>query len=111
MALLALIICLLTVHGVSGNSPLHHRCFSLYYACLLIAIVSNGKIKSGGPYFLISRTLGLSLGGAIGVILLAEHVVANVFYLASVSEVINLAITVRRFSCFYSYEKELMRFL
>ncbi len=58
------------------------------------AIVTNGRIQSGGPYFLLSRTMGLAIGGAIGVILLIEHIIANVFYLASISEVINFAVTV-----------------
>ena len=55
------------------------------------AIVTNGKMRQGGPYFLISRTLGAELGGAIGVLLVFEHVVAAVYYLATISEILFLA--------------------
>ena len=34
----------------------------------LSAICTNGTIKSGGAYYLISRTLGPQFGGAIGIL-------------------------------------------
>ncbi len=48
-------------------------------------------MRAGGPYYLISRTLGAELGGAIGMLLVFEHTVAAVYYLATISEVLFLA--------------------
>ena len=67
-------------------------------------------MRQGGPYYLISRTLGAELGGAIGVLLVFEHVVAAVYYLSTISEVLFLANTAVRillslflsFSLFFS---------
>lgn len=42
----------------------------------LSAIATNLKVKGGGDYYLISRTLGLEFGGAIGLVLfLAQSVI------------------------------------
>ena len=64
-------------------------------ACMMVqgvsAIVTNGRMRPGGPYFLISRTLGPELGGAIGLVLLVEHVVASVYFLAVFGEIIALS--------------------
>jgi potassium/chloride transporter 4/5/6 len=34
----------------------------------LSAIASNGTIQAGGPYYIISRTLGVEIGGALGIL-------------------------------------------
>ena len=49
------------------------------------ALLTNGNVRSGGPYFLLSRTLGPQLGGAIGVLLILEHIVAGAFYVTGLS--------------------------
>ncbi|MFO7963300.1 MAG: amino acid permease [Desulfobacterales bacterium] len=46
----------------------------------LSAIATNLKVKGGGDYYLISRTLGLEFGGAIGVVLFLAQAVSIAFY-------------------------------
>ena len=49
------------------------------------AIATNGKIKTGGPYFMISRTLGPATGGAVGVLFyLATTLSASMYILGAV---------------------------
>jgi len=43
--------------------------FSTFITSLsLSAIASNGTIQAGGPYYIISRTLGVEIGGALGIL-------------------------------------------
>lgn len=46
----------------------------------LAAIATNLKVKGGGDYYLISRTLGLEFGGAIGIVLFLAQSVSIAFY-------------------------------
>lgn len=46
----------------------------------LSAIATNLKVKAGGDYYLISRTLGLEFGGAIGIVLFLAQSVSIAFY-------------------------------
>ncbi len=41
---------------------------TLITAISLSAIATNGTIQAGGPYYVISRTLGLEVGGALGLL-------------------------------------------
>ena len=52
----------------------------------LSAIATNRKIKGGGDYYLISRTLGVEFGGALGLILYAAQAVSVGFYCAGFGE-------------------------
>ena len=45
----------------------------------LSAIATNLKVKGGGDYYLISRTLGLEFGGAIGIVLFLAQSVSIAF--------------------------------
>jgi amino acid transporter len=53
---------------------------SLLTSVSLSAIATNLKVKGGGDYFLISRTLGLEFGGAIGLVLFLAQSVSIAFY-------------------------------
>ncbi|MDY6793478.1 MAG: amino acid permease [Thermodesulfobacteriota bacterium] len=46
----------------------------------LSAISTNLKVKGGGDYYLISRTLGLEFGGAIGIVVFLAQAVSIAFY-------------------------------
>ena len=84
-------LAMLTIMGVARTHqalPPCNRCRA-HRERRSAAIVTNGKMQSGGPYFLISRTLGAELGGAIGILLLFEHVVGAVYYLTTFEEILH----------------------
>lgn len=52
----------------------------------LSAIATNIKVKGGGDYYLISRTLGIQFGGAIGIVLYLAQSVSVAFYCIGFTE-------------------------
>lgn len=54
----------------------------------LAAIATNLKVKGGGDYYLISRTLGLEYGGALGLVLFLAQSVSIAFYCIGFGEVV-----------------------
>jgi amino acid transporter len=46
----------------------------------LAAIATNRRVRGGGDYYLISRSLGLEYGGALGVVLFSAQSVSVAFY-------------------------------
>jgi amino acid transporter len=56
----------------------------------LSAIATNIKVQRGGDYYLISRTLGLEFGGAIGIVLFLAQSVSIAFYCIGFGEVISV---------------------
>ncbi|MGD2185162.1 MAG: amino acid permease [Desulfobacterales bacterium] len=61
---------------------------SLLTSFSLSAIATNLKVKGGGDYYLISRTLGLEFGGAIGIVLFLAQSVSIAFYCIGFGEVL-----------------------
>ena len=55
----------------------------------LAAIATNLKVKGGGDYYLISRTLGVEFGGAIGIVLYLAQSVSVAFYCIGFSEAVS----------------------
>ncbi|MEA2012124.1 MAG: amino acid permease [Verrucomicrobiota bacterium] len=59
---------------------------SLATGLSLSAISTNTPVSAGGVYFLISRTLGLGYGGAIGVMLFLAQALSIPFYILGFAE-------------------------
>ncbi len=54
------------------------------------AIASDMRVKAGGAYFMISRSLGLEIGGAIGIPLYLSQAISVAFYVIGFSEALTL---------------------
>ncbi len=54
----------------------------------LSAVATNLRVKGGGDYYLISRTLGVQFGGALGVVLFLAQSVSIAFYCLGFGEVL-----------------------
>ncbi len=55
----------------------------------LSAVATNIKVKGGGDYYLISRTLGVEFGGAIGIVLFLADSVSIAFYSVGFAEALD----------------------
>ena len=54
----------------------------------MAAVATNLKVKSGGPYYLISRTLQVEFGGAIGIALFLAQSISIAFYCLGFAETV-----------------------
>eukprot|EP01059_Diplonema_ambulator_P036031 TRINITY_DN8801_c0_g2_i1.p1 TRINITY_DN8801_c0_g2~~TRINITY_DN8801_c0_g2_i1.p1 ORF type:complete len:971 (+),score=320.13 TRINITY_DN8801_c0_g2_i1:317-3229(+) len=54
----------------------------------LSAMATNGRVAGGGTYYLLSRSIGPELGGAIGMVFAAANVCGVAFYLAGFTDVL-----------------------
>jgi amino acid transporter len=52
----------------------------------LSAIATNRKVRGGGDYYLISRSLGIAYGGSLGLILFVAQAVSAAFYCVGFGE-------------------------
>ena len=50
------------------------------------AVATNLRVKAGGDYYVISRTLGLGFGGAIGLVLFLAQSISVGFYTIGFAE-------------------------
>jgi len=61
---------------------------SIFTSISLSAIATNLKVKVGGVYYIISRTLGAEFGGAIGIVLYFAQSISIAFYCIGFGEVV-----------------------
>lgn len=68
-------------------------CFSTFVIAItalsLTGICSNGKIKKGGLYYVVSRSLGPQLGGCIGFIFSVANIGMAALYIVGIAEFIS----------------------
>mmetsp|Transcript_35847 Transcript_35847/g.40882 ORF Transcript_35847/g.40882 Transcript_35847/m.40882 type:complete len:946 (-) Transcript_35847:164-3001(-) len=57
-------------------------------ALSLSAIATNGEIQAGGPYYVISRTLGIEIGGPLGLLFYLGTTLATSMYVLGAIEAI-----------------------
>jgi len=90
------IILFLRLGYVVGNAGLGRaliiiglaNAISVLTSVSLAAIATNIKVKAGGPYYIISRTLGPEFGGAIGTVLFLAQSVSIAFYCIGFGEAV-----------------------
>lgn len=61
---------------------------SILTSLSLAAVATQMRVKGGGFYYLISRTLGIEFGGALGLILFISISISIAFYAIGLSEVV-----------------------
>ncbi|RKY88996.1 hypothetical protein DRQ09_02105, partial [candidate division KSB1 bacterium] len=88
------IILFLRIGWVVGNAGLKgalliivlSNFITLLTGLSLSAISTNIEVKTGGSYYLISRSLGLEIGGSIGIPLYLSQAISVAFYIIGFSE-------------------------
>ncbi|VDK47476.1 unnamed protein product [Anisakis simplex] len=64
-------------------------CLCTFLTCIsLSAVATNGEVKSGGAYFMISRNLGAEFGSAVGILFYLANTVATSMYLVGGIEIL-----------------------
>ncbi len=91
------IILFLRLGFVVGNAGLRQALLIIGLANIIViltsislsAVATNLRVKGGGDYYLISRTLGLEFGGAIGIVLFFAQSISIAFYCIGFAEVVS----------------------
>ena len=94
------VIMFLRVGWVVGNAGLKDallilavaNSITLLTSLSLSAIATNIRVGGGGAYFLISRSLGLEIGGSIGVPLFLAQAISVAFYIIGFTESLQIIV-------------------
>lgn len=62
---------------------------SILTSISLAAIATNIEVRGGGDYYLISRTIGMEFGGALGIVLFLAQAVSIAFYAIGFGEAVS----------------------
>ncbi|MBN2063670.1 MAG: hypothetical protein JW745_02625, partial [Sedimentisphaerales bacterium] len=98
--------CTLTILGVImflrfgqviGNSGIFHGLLIILMAKVittlttlsLAAITTNTRVKGGGAYYIISRSLGVEFGGAIGLVFFLSQAISVALYIIGFTEALS----------------------
>lgn len=65
--------------GLLGTLGIWLACHAISVSTTLsmCAIATNGTVKSGGPYYILSRVLGPEFGGSLGVIFILSNILSS----------------------------------
>eukprot|EP00794_Sanderia_malayensis_P003336 gene3336-3825_t len=74
--------------GLSSVIVLLSTAVTVVTALSMSAICTNGEVKGGGAYYLISRSLGPEFGGSIGIIFSIANAVAVSLYIVGFAETV-----------------------
>ena len=55
---------------------------ALFTAMSLSALCTNGKMRAGGAYYMISRSLGPEFGGTMAILFFTAYVVGSTFHIS-----------------------------
>ena len=55
---------------------------ALFTAMSLSALCTNGKMRAGGAYYMISRSLGPEFGGAMAALFFIAYVIGSTFHIS-----------------------------
>lgn len=77
--------------------------FCTFFAILsMSAIATNGKIKAGGPYYMIARSLGPAPGGSVGLLYFLANTFGAAMYILGAVETFLLWSEIDIFSEFWN---------
>jgi len=99
------IILFLRLGEVAGNGGLWNALaivllangISLMTGLSLSAVATNMTVRAGGNYYIISRSLGLEIGGAIGIPLFLSQAISVAFYIIGFTEALSTIEFFRQF--------------